>query len=61
MNTDDMILISVDDHVVEPPNLFDGRIPKRWRDAAPQLARNEAAAMHGCSRERRRTTSASMR
>jgi hypothetical protein len=26
MRIDDMILVSVDDHVVEPPNLFDGRL-----------------------------------
>jgi predicted TIM-barrel fold metal-dependent hydrolase len=34
---DDMILISVDDHVVEPPGLFDGHVPARWRDRAPRV------------------------
>ena len=29
MNTDDLILVSVDDHVVEPPDMFDGHIPAR--------------------------------
>jgi predicted TIM-barrel fold metal-dependent hydrolase len=34
-----MILISVDDHLVEPPDLFDGHIPDRWRDRAPHVVR----------------------
>ena len=31
MNVDGMIFISVDDHVVEPPHLFEGRIPRSTR------------------------------
>ena len=27
MHMEDMILVSVDDHVVEPPHLFEGRLP----------------------------------
>ena len=34
---DDMILISVDDHVIEPPSLFEGHIPKKWAARAPKL------------------------
>jgi predicted TIM-barrel fold metal-dependent hydrolase len=37
MNAEDMIMISVDDHVVEPPNLFEGRIPQKYRDQAPKV------------------------
>jgi predicted TIM-barrel fold metal-dependent hydrolase len=37
MNTDDLILVSVDDHVVEPPDMFDGRIPAKYRDRAPKV------------------------
>ena len=37
MQIDDMILVSVDDHVVEPPNLFDGRLPAKYRDIAPHV------------------------
>jgi predicted TIM-barrel fold metal-dependent hydrolase len=37
MEIDEMILVSVDDHVVEPPDLFDGRLPSRWRDKAPRM------------------------
>lgn len=37
MNLDDMIMISVDDHVVEPPHLFEGRLPARFADRAPKV------------------------
>jgi predicted TIM-barrel fold metal-dependent hydrolase len=42
MRVEDMICISVDDHVVEPPHLFEGRLPARYRDAAPKVVRTEA-------------------
>jgi hypothetical protein len=29
MNVNDMVLVSVDDHVVEPPDLFDGQVEGR--------------------------------
>ena len=37
MHTDDLILVSVDDHVVEPPDMFDGHIPAKYRDRAPKV------------------------
>jgi hypothetical protein len=40
MIAEDMIMISVDDHVVEPPDLFDGHIPARYSGAAPKIVRN---------------------
>jgi predicted TIM-barrel fold metal-dependent hydrolase len=39
MDAKDMILISVDDHLVEPPNMFDGRLPARFADQAPRITR----------------------
>jgi predicted TIM-barrel fold metal-dependent hydrolase len=39
MRVDDMIFISVDDHVVEPPNMFEGRLPAKYADAAPRVER----------------------
>ena len=39
MNVEDMIILSIDDHVVEPPNLFDNHVPERYRDRAPKLVR----------------------
>lgn len=32
-----MILISADDHVVEPPDMFEGHVPDRWKDKAPYV------------------------
>ncbi|MER5754520.1 amidohydrolase family protein [Streptomyces sp. NPDC002088] len=37
MNIDDLILVSVDDHVIEPPHLFEGRVPAKYADAAPRF------------------------
>ena len=39
MQMNDMILISVDDHIVEPANLFDGRTPKRFADRFPTVVK----------------------
>ena len=41
MNLDEMILVSVDDHVVEPPDLFEGHLPERYMDRAPKLIRKD--------------------
>jgi len=30
-------VISVDDHLVEPPDMFEGRLPARFADAAPRV------------------------
>ncbi|MBL7500850.1 hypothetical protein I6A84_15590 [Frankia sp. CNm7] len=35
MNVEDLILISVDDHLVEPPNMFEGRLPARFDSVNP--------------------------
>jgi predicted TIM-barrel fold metal-dependent hydrolase len=39
MQLDDLILVSVDDHLVEPPDVFDGRLPSRLQDQAPKVVR----------------------
>jgi predicted TIM-barrel fold metal-dependent hydrolase len=39
VEADDLILISVDDHVIEPPDLFAGHLPAKYLDRAPQLVR----------------------
>jgi predicted TIM-barrel fold metal-dependent hydrolase len=39
MHADDLVLISVDDHLVEPPTVFDDRLPERFRDQAPRVER----------------------
>jgi predicted TIM-barrel fold metal-dependent hydrolase len=38
MRLDDMILVSVDDHVIEPPTVFENHIPRKWAQRAPRLA-----------------------
>jgi predicted TIM-barrel fold metal-dependent hydrolase len=38
---DDLILVSVDDHVVEPPHLFEAHLPQRWQDVAPRMVRRD--------------------
>ena len=34
-------LISVDDHLIEPPDLFEGRMPAKFADVAPRLVEFE--------------------
>ncbi len=41
MRTEDMILVSVDDHVIEPRGMFDGLLPKKYQDKAPKLVRRD--------------------
>ena len=38
MTMDDMVLLSVDDHVIEPPDLFLGHLPARFQADAPRVA-----------------------
>jgi predicted TIM-barrel fold metal-dependent hydrolase len=42
MQMNDMILVSIDDHVVEPPDMFDAHVPAKWRDQAPRLCTDDA-------------------
>jgi predicted TIM-barrel fold metal-dependent hydrolase len=37
MHVDDLILVSIDDHVVEPPDMFDRHAPAKYRDRVPQI------------------------
>jgi predicted TIM-barrel fold metal-dependent hydrolase len=37
---DDLILISVDDHIIEPPDLFTHHLAPKYLDRAPTLVRN---------------------
>jgi predicted TIM-barrel fold metal-dependent hydrolase len=41
MDLDEMIFISVDDHVVEPPHMFEGRMPAKYVDQAPRVVRTD--------------------
>ena len=37
MQPEDLVLISVDDHIVEPPDMFDAHVPERFKDQAPKV------------------------
>jgi predicted TIM-barrel fold metal-dependent hydrolase len=39
-------IISVDDHVVEPATIFDGRLPERFVDAAPKVVELPMGVFH---------------
>ena len=39
-------LISVDDHLVEPPWLFEGRLPARFGDRAPKVVERDDGGQH---------------
>src|SRR4051812_35816443 len=41
MHRDDMILISVDDHIIEQPDMFVNHLPKKYRDDAPRLVHRD--------------------
>jgi predicted TIM-barrel fold metal-dependent hydrolase len=42
---DELILVSVDDHVIEPPGLFVDRLPAKYADAAPRFIRRADGTM----------------
>ena len=60
--------ISVDDHLVEPPHMFEGRVPARFADLAPRVEVDEQgmeywalrrqAALQGRAQRRRRPPAA---
>jgi predicted TIM-barrel fold metal-dependent hydrolase len=41
VDADDLILVSVDDHLVEPPDLFEGRLSARAAERAPRVVKLE--------------------
>jgi predicted TIM-barrel fold metal-dependent hydrolase len=45
MGLDDLILISVDDHIIEPPNLFEAHIPAKYRDRCPRMVTDDKTGM----------------
>ncbi len=41
MNLDDMILVSIDDHMIEPPAMFTNHVPKKWLADAPKVVHED--------------------
>ena len=42
MRAEDMILVSVDDHLCEPPDMFDQHLAEKWKSEAPKVVRTES-------------------
>jgi predicted TIM-barrel fold metal-dependent hydrolase len=40
MDRNDMILVSIDDHFIEPPDMWEKHVPKKWLDDVPKVVRN---------------------
>jgi predicted TIM-barrel fold metal-dependent hydrolase len=38
---EDLILISVDDHIAEPADMFDAHVPAKWKDQAPRVVEDD--------------------
>ncbi|MFD2356823.1 hypothetical protein ACFSTC_57550 [Nonomuraea ferruginea] len=38
----DYVIISADDHLIEPPDLFEDRVPEKFADVAPKVVETEA-------------------
>ena len=45
MNMDDMILVSIDDHMIEPPDMYEHHVPQKWAAEAPRVV-NELSLIH---------------
>lgn len=41
MQLEDMVMISVDDHIVEPPTMFDAHWPAKYADRKPRVVRTD--------------------
>ena len=41
MNPDELILISVDDHIAEPATMFDAHVPAKYKDQAPRVVTDD--------------------
>jgi predicted TIM-barrel fold metal-dependent hydrolase len=40
MDMNDMILVSIDDHMIEPPDMFKNHVPAKFADQVPKVVRN---------------------
>jgi predicted TIM-barrel fold metal-dependent hydrolase len=44
VRTDDLVLISIDDHLIEPPDMFERHLHRKYRDNAPQIVKGHDGA-----------------
>ena len=47
MRLEDMIMVSVDDHIVEPPDMFEQHLTPDWKARAPKARRTAASWFPG--------------
>ncbi|WP_137872104.1 amidohydrolase family protein [Rhodococcus sp. Q] len=52
MHIDDMILVSIDDHVVEPLDMFEKHVPSKWKDLAPKVILDDKGVERWIYRDR---------
>src|SRR4030088_1829538 len=41
MRMEDMILVSIDDHMIEPPDMYKNHVPAKWLKDVPKVVRND--------------------
>src|SRR5688500_4969583 len=41
MEMNDMVMVSIDDHMVEPPGMYDRHVPTKWRNQVPKIVREQ--------------------
>jgi hypothetical protein len=41
MQMDDMILVSIDDHVCKPPDMWERQLSPKWKERAPRFVTKE--------------------
>jgi predicted TIM-barrel fold metal-dependent hydrolase len=46
MQVDDLVILSIDDHSVETPDIFRNHVPDKYRDRAPRLVRDSSGFEH---------------
>ena len=56
MQLDDLVLVSVDDHIIEPPDLFQRHLPKKYAGREPRLVFDPAAGTQTWTWEGGRST-----
>ena len=39
----DLVLVSIDDHTIEPPDMFERHVPAKYLDQAPRIAVDETS------------------
>jgi predicted TIM-barrel fold metal-dependent hydrolase len=42
MKLEDMVLVSIDDHSIEPPDMYKNHVAAKWLDQVPKVVRNSA-------------------